>query len=138
MRFASASIDSKHGFHLVGREVADLEAHHDAARDDVRGARFGANAPDGGYLGARHRRRDPIHGERQLGCREEGIPPAIHRRGARMIRRPLDRDIPPANSDDALDDADVDGGLVEDRALLDVQLDESRDGARGAARLGEA
>jgi hypothetical protein len=56
---------------FVGREVADLEAHHDAARDDIRGTWFGANAPDGGYLGARHRRGDPIHGERQLGCRKE-------------------------------------------------------------------
>ena len=51
-----------------------------------------------------------------------------------MVGRTLDRDVPPADSHDALDDADVDAGFVENRALLDVQFEIGRDVARPAPR----
>src|SRR5688572_18593917 len=55
-----------------------------------------------------------------------------------MIGHSADRDVPPVNADDAFDDPDVDLALVEDRALLDVQLDEGLEVARLAARLRES
>ena len=57
----------------------------------------------------------------------------VHRRRAGVIREALDRDVPPADADDAFDDADVDLLSVEHAALFDVQLEVGADVARVCA-----
>ena len=47
-----------------------------------------------------------------------------------MIGNAFDCHVPPVDADDAFDHADVDIGLVEDRALFYVQLDEGLEIAR--------
>ena len=116
----------EHPLHLRGVEVADLETHDDAARDDIRRARFGTDAADGCNLTARHRGGDPIHCAYQLSCTDKGILAPVHWRRPRMIGDAFDDDVPPAYADDPLDHADIDVALVQDRALFDVQLDEGR------------
>ena len=49
-----------------------------------------------------------------------------------MVGHTLDRDVPPADAHDALDDADLDASFVENRALLDVQFQISLDIVRPA------
>ena len=83
-----------------------------ASRPGIRGARA-RRSP----LRARHHRRDAIHGKPSSDAATSASR-AMHRRGARVICRALDGHIPPADADDALDDADVDVGLVEDCALF--------------------
>src|SRR5207247_3890648 len=58
---------------------------------------------------------------------KEGIVALIHRGGARVIGEAGDGHVPLPDADDAFDDADVDLARVEDAALLDVQLEVSRD-----------
>ena len=50
-----------------------------------------------------------------------------------MVRQPLEDHVPPPDPDDALDHADVDGFVVEDGALLDVQLEIGGEIARYSA-----
>ena len=47
-----------------------------------------------------------------------------------MIREAFDRDVPPANTDDAFDNTNIALFFIENSALFDVQLEESHDFAR--------
>lgn len=49
-----------------------------------------------------------------------------------MIRKAFDRNFPPADADDAFDDADIDFLIMEDCTLLNVQLNECPELSRPA------
>ena len=60
-----------------------------------------------------------------------------HGRGARVVRAASDGHVPAFDADDAFDDPDVDGALVQDRSLLDMKLEVRRNVARPAPGLVE-
>src|SRR5206468_3287380 len=62
----------------------------------------------------------------------------VHRRGPGVIRESPQRDVVMMDPDDAFDDADIDAALIQDAALLDVQLDVRRDRPRCVTRLGNS
>ena len=121
---ASAWIASNTSLIFSACEIANLQTHDDPARDHVGRAGFCANPADGGDLSAGHAGGDAVDGEHELRGAQQRVTTAIHRRGAGMIGDAVDRDVPPANADDAFDDADIDVAFIENCALLDVQLDE--------------
>jgi hypothetical protein len=69
---------------------------------------------------------------------EKCVAPFVHGSRARVVRRSVDSDVPALDTDDSLDDADVDAAPVEDRSLLDVKLEKSEDRARLSPRLVDA
>src|SRR5256885_3679279 len=63
-----------------------------------------------------------IHCQHQLGCRKQCIVALVHRGSARVVRHAGNGCLPPVDTDDALDNADVGVGALECAALLDMQL----------------
>ena len=71
-----------------------------------------------------------------VGAGEKGVAPPLHRRRAGVIGLAHEDDARAPHADDRLDHADRNAGLLEARALLDVELDVRRDRALRRARLG--
>ena len=122
---------------FVHFEVADLERGPHLARHDVGRARHGLDPADRGHLPPVHGGRDLVDGADKVGGSDEGVPALGHGRRARVVLGAEHRDVPAADADDSLDDADPGAGGFEDRALLDVQLEEPRHGTGFALRLVE-
>ena len=117
----------EHG--IVG--VAQVDRDRGAGGHDVDEVRPHVDAADGGHLGAAESRREVAHerGERRRDV--AGIAPHAHRRGAGVGRAAGDRHLGPRDPLHALDHADRHALVLEDRSLLDVQLDV---GVRGRGR----
>ena len=58
-----------------------------------------------------------------LGGGDEGVVADAHRGRPGMVLDAVDRQARPGDGDDALDDADGEALLLEERALLDVELE---------------
>ena len=69
---------------------------------------------------------------------EEGISSLGHRRCACVVGCPTDRHVPLFDAEDAFDDTDGDSPMLENRPLLDVQLEVRREGAGRSTRRFEA
>ena len=126
------------GSDLAHLEVADLERGPHHARHDVRRSRLDRDPADRGDLPPRRGERDLVDGADQVGRGDEGVAALGHggRPGVVLHARP--GDVPATDADDALDDADLDAVGLQERALLNVQLEEARHAARFALDFGDA
>ena len=109
---------------VVRRAKVDGKLH--VARNDVGRARPDFEAPDGGDemgLGAGAR----FDGERHLGGRRQGVAAEVHRRRPGVARDAVDADLEPRCAVDGGDDAERQPFSFQDRALLDMRLDEGCD-----------
>jgi hypothetical protein len=108
-------------------QIAQLERALDGAGDDVRRARHRADAADGADVAARRARHDAVDHVDEPRGREHRVLPLVHRRRPGVVREAGHRHVPPADADDALDDADGRALGFEHAALLDVQLEVAGD-----------
>jgi len=107
---------------LVG--VAQVDGHRDRLSDHVDevGERF--ETPDGRHLVPAHVGRDGADPGRDLRRDHQRIPAQAHRRGPGVCRAAGERQFGPRDPLHPFDDADRDAGVLQDRALFDVQFDE--------------
>ena len=120
---------------FFSREIAKLDGQIDLSGDHIRRAGLHQQPPHGAHLASLDGAHDPVDDQHQLGGGQHGVLATVHRGRPGVIREASQRHVVVMNSDDAFHDADVDAALVEDGALLDVQLDVSGDGAGAVARL---
>ena len=118
--------DERDPVHL---EVADLDrgAHH--ARHDIRRPRHGLDPADRGDLASRHGVRDLVDGEDEVGGGDERVAALGHGGRPGVVLHARHGHGPATDADNALDDADLDAVGFQERALLDVHLEEARDAA---------
>ena len=64
-----------------------------------------------------------MHRHGELGGREHRIVALVHRRGAGVVGKALDRDLGPPEPDDTLHHPDLESRLLQQAALLDVQFE---------------
>ncbi len=115
--------------------VAQVDGHHRASGDDVHEVRVQRHRADGTDLRAAELEHQVAHRRGDRHRRVPGVVAQRHRGRARVVRLPRDRELLPRDALHALDRADGEALCLEDRALLDVQLDERvRHDAR--ARMG--
>ena len=107
----------------------------DAARDGVGDVGRHVEAAHRGHEVAAHALRDLAHAAHHLRRRDERVVADAHGRGPRVVLHAVEGDARPRDGHDALDDADGQRLLLEDRSLLDVQLEVGAEGA-GDAGLG--
>ena len=93
-------------------------------RHDVDQVGLDLDAADGATWAPPSSAVEIAHERHDLGGDEAGIVAHAHRRRAGVGRLAGGRYFGPRDALHALDDADVDALVLEDRALLDVQLDE--------------
>ena len=135
----AASRRSASQHRLVG--VAQVDGQRGRPGDDV--DEVGAQVEPGRRCrpGAAELVGEPAHEGHDLGGDEAGVVAHRHRRRAGVVRLAGDRQLLPRDALDAGDGADRDALGLEDRALLDVQLDEGvrrRTGARRRAEVADA
>ena len=78
---------------------------------------------DGGDQVAAELAGDAAHAGDDLGGGHQRVVTDAHRRGAGVVLHAVDRQPRPRDGHDALDDADREPFLLEQRPLLDVQLE---------------
>ena len=106
---------------LVG--VAQIDRDRRRRRHDVDEVGAQVDAPDGGDLGAAEALRR-VADERGDRCGDESrVSTQPHRRRTGMSRTSGDRQLGPGDALHAFDDSDRHPLVLEDRSLLDVQLD---------------
>ena len=117
--------------------VAHLVKELGASGNDVGRARMHADDADVGHAHAAAAGHDVLaRAQGVVGTGEKGVSPPLHRRRAGVIGLAHEDDAGPPHAHDRLDDADGDAGLLQARALLDVELDVRRDRALRRARVG--
>ena len=104
------------------------------ARDDVVRARLRRDVADRGDAAGETRRHRLAHAEHEGRGPEGRVAARVHRGRPGMPRLALEHDAERGRADDPRDDADVDAGAVEHRALLDVELEVAGERGRVAAR----
>ena len=117
---SSASVE--HRRELVGVEVALVEQQLGAAGDRRHHARLAARAP-GGAVAALVREPDLADVERGARRRQERVLPHVHRRRARVGRPPAEHRGTALDPDRAQHGRCGLVARLENRALLDVQLE---------------
>ena len=103
--------------------VAQVDGDRRRRRDDVDEVRAQIDAPDGGDLGATEATGELAHERGDRRGDEARVTTQPHRRRAGVGRAPGDRQLRPGDALHALDDTDRHALVLEDRSLLDVQLD---------------
>ena len=110
-----------------------------AARDDGRSIGLhdkSTECPDGAVTG--EAREGLVQGGRVGDEALHGIAPERHGRCPRMVRLALEAYLERADADNRVDDAENFSGPVQDRTLLDMQLDEGSETVRGnVSHLGD-
>ena len=116
--------------------VAQVDGQGGAVRHDVDEIRTDLEPADRGDLGVPELQRQASSEGRDLGRDVPGVAAQAHRRRAGVSGPAVDRQLGPGDALHALDDADADSLVFEDRSLLDVQLDEGVWRDRSRARHG--
>src|SRR5262249_52958963 len=104
-------------------EIAQLDYQLHRARHDVRRVRRDVQLPDRSHLPPRLAPHDLVDRNHELGSGHQRVLPLGHRGGAGVIGEPADFDVVAVDGNDPLYDADIEAGLLQHAALLDVQLD---------------